>query len=163
MEDEARNVYREVQDRHVLRTADVCPQWAFAHRTSGHSSWTLRVSFSCRRPSDSDTCWQMAPVRPSSVVTSSPEADQRSYGEDELVLGGEGVGAGGHFVVHDLVGQAHAADVLLVASGSVGCVVIEPVSLVIVDALTRRIGYRQPMRQVAARCFVSHVASPNLG
>lgn len=23
MEDEARNVYREVQDRHVLRTADV--------------------------------------------------------------------------------------------------------------------------------------------
>lgn len=76
---------------------------------------------------------------------------QRSYGEDELVLGGEGVGAGGHFVVHDLVGQAHAADVLLVGVGRLR----RDRARAQIDA--------EDLTGPSIRCFVSHVASPNLG
>ena len=42
---------------------------------------------------------------------------QRADGEHDLVLWGERIGAGGHFVVHDLVGQAHTADVAFIRVG----------------------------------------------
>ena len=42
MEDEARNVYREVQDRHVLRTADVY-QTEIEDGVTGYSDTLLSV------------------------------------------------------------------------------------------------------------------------
>ena len=42
---------------------------------------------------------------------------QRTDGEDHLVLRRERVGAGGHLVVHDLVGDAHAAQILFIRVG----------------------------------------------
>ncbi len=42
------------------------------------------------------------------------------YGEHDLRLFGEGVGAGRNFVVHDFVGDAHAADVVFVRLGRLG-------------------------------------------
>ena len=42
---------------------------------------------------------------------------QRADGEHDLVLWGERIGAGGHFVVHDLVGYSHAAQILFIRVG----------------------------------------------
>ena len=75
---------------------------------------------------------------------------QRADGEHDLVLRGERIGAGGHFVVHDLVGQAHAADVLLVGVGRLR----RDRARAQIDA--------EDLTGPSVRCFVSHVASPNL-
>ena len=42
---------------------------------------------------------------------------QRADGEHDLVLGRERIGSRSHLVVHDLVGQAHAADVAFIRVG----------------------------------------------
>ena len=45
---------------------------------------------------------------------------QRTHGENDLALGRERIGSCGNLVIHDLVGDAHTADVLLVWVGGFG-------------------------------------------
>ena len=58
MEDEARNVYREVQDRHVLRTADVY-QTEIEDGVTGYSDTLLSVvaNFRTARPEFTPRAW----------------------------------------------------------------------------------------------------------
>ena len=76
---------------------------------------------------ESATCFTSAPIARDAIEAVGEErilkyifgveVGQRADGEHDLVLRGERIGAGGHFVVHDLVGYSHTAQILFIRVG----------------------------------------------